>query len=109
MSLRWKNWQSSLIAQQHLTTDAASQGYTLLRVSPAQREVFLDLVTLLQAQAECVAQDLDAPDVWQDWRRWTRHMTAYLRRLAQGQTGRLPPRPASFALMEEGFDVSPPL
>ena len=106
MSLRWKNWQSSLIAQQYLSEDAASQGFTLLRVSPTQREVFLDLVNLLQAQAQCAAHALDAPAAWQEWRVWTRRLTAYLERLAQDQGGVVPPVPAKL-IMEETDAPSP--
>ena len=45
--------------------------------------------------------------MWLEWRTWTRHLAAYLRRLQAGQPGTLPDVPPTLAalVLEEVADV----
>ena len=50
----WENWQGSVIAKRWLCPEARKAGYTVLRVLPACRDLFLTIATLLLTYGDLV-------------------------------------------------------
>lgn len=90
---QWEAWQSSEVAEQYLSPDARALGYTVLRVPPVSRAMFLEMIELLalySAVAQIPTHQAASRQVWRVWQGWTRRLCAYLRRLAAGHAGTLP-------------------
>ena len=98
---RWRHWQERRESALYLQDGAAERGYTVLYVPPVSRDVFFDCLGLLQVQARLGVRPLgaEAQAALGAWRTWTRRLTAYLTRLAEGKPGTLPTLPPDLAAM----------
>jgi hypothetical protein len=51
---RWEQWQGSSISKRYLSQEARQAGYTVTRVLPACRDLFLDIAVLLLTYGDLV-------------------------------------------------------
>lgn len=92
---RWQQWQASPVSQQYLSAEARALGYTVVRVPPSSRTLFLDLLPVLALTADLARPEApaEAAQVTQQWQTYTRRVTAYLRRLMAGKPATTPTLP----------------
>jgi DNA-binding PucR family transcriptional regulator len=103
----WRAWQQREDVRHFLPEAFRAHGYTVLRIPPRSRGLFLDLLPVLLA-ADQAAQHAEAlaqvHQFCKAWHLWTPRLTAYLQRLAEGTAETCPP----FPLQETPCD-SPPV
>jgi hypothetical protein len=103
-ALPWEHWQTSRVCEKYLPLDARQMGYTVVRVHPACRAAFLEMVALFNAYGRLASRKRCPDDVsraWQTWAHWTRRLRHCLERLLVSQPATLPPVPAPLATLDD--------
>lgn len=102
---RWDAYQHTTMPQRFLSPMDRANGYTVVRIHPACRETFLEVLDLLRAYGEWRARhqaprQIDA--AWTTWAVWTRRLAGAVRRLLVAKVPTIPGVPGELlALVEE--------
>src|SRR5262245_12950620 len=84
---RWQQWQASPQVTRVLTPAQQQHGLTALRVHPACRDAFLELVGLLNAWGRLAARGPLPPECQAHWATWL-DLTCLVRSYVEGRLGR---------------------
>lgn len=102
---RWEAYQQTTMPQRFLSQMDRANGYTVVRIHPACRETFLDVLDLLRAYGQWRARreaprQIDA--AWTTWATWTRRLAGAVRRMLVAKVPTIPGVPGELlALAEE--------
>jgi hypothetical protein len=95
---KWDRWQSTAVAKKYLSVEMRQSGYTIVRVSPACREAFVDTAALMRAYGEWAGRE-QMPTIidhaFKTWWQWSYRLYAVLYRMLDKRSGAVPPIPAS--------------
>jgi hypothetical protein len=101
---RWDAWQSTTMPQRFLPPLDQANGYTVVRIHPACREVFMDLLSLLRAYGEWRARQQEPKQIdaaWTTWGVWTRRLAGAVRRVLDAKPPTIPGVPGEMLSLVE--------
>ena len=101
---RWDAWQTTTMPQRFLAPMDQANGYTVVRIHPVCREVFMDLLTLLRAYGEWRARHQEPRQIdaaWTTWGVWTRRLAGAVRRVLDAKTPTIPGVPGELLSLVE--------
>jgi hypothetical protein len=79
---RWDHWQETPVSKRYLDARERKQGWTVVRLVPASREPFLEVLQLLFAYGRLSQQPGGFPEVlgpaWASWLAHTQTLAAVL-------------------------------
>jgi hypothetical protein len=79
---RWDHWQETPVSKRYLGAKERKHGWTVVRLVPASREPFLDVLHLLFAYGRLAQQPGGFPEVleaaWASWLAHTQTLAAVL-------------------------------